>query len=189
MRKKASSMILWLCCGVLLAGCGGNGAKEATEAAVNAAQSAISGVQADAAKYVPDQLSAAQADIQQAQAEVAKGNYEAALNWARSAIDKAKNLSGASAQKRDELLKNWTSISQTLPHSLEAVKWRIEAYSHGAKLPAGLDTATLEAARAQYAALKQGWSDAVVAYQHGDLANASQQASTLRDQLPALMDS
>jgi hypothetical protein len=187
--KTSQNIFKLLCITLLLVGCGSTAQKEATEAAVSAAQSAIAGVQSDAGKFVPDQLNAAQVEIQQAQAALAKNDYGAALDYARSAIDKAKNLSAASNQKRNELLKNWNSVSQTFPKSLEAVKWRIWAFSHGGKLPEGMDSATLEASKAQYATLKDAWGTAVAAYQRGELASASEQALSLRDQLPKLMES
>ena len=188
-RKMSRNIFKILCITLLLVGCGSAAQKEATEAAVTAAQSAIAGIQSDAGRYVPDQLNAAQAEIQQAQAALAKNDYGAAVDYARSAIDKAKSLNAASNQKRDELLKNWTGVSQTFPKSLEAVKWRIWAFSHGGKLPAGMDSSTLEASKAQYAALKDAWAAAVATYQRGELASASEQALSLRDQLRRLMES
>ncbi|MGB8323496.1 MAG: hypothetical protein WCE52_11115 [Candidatus Acidiferrum sp.] len=184
----------WLVCGVLSltvgsGGCGGNAAKEATEAAVNAAQTAITGIQGEAAKYVPDQLRAAQNAIQSANAALAKGDLQTALTDARDAIGKAKVLESASAEKKDELTKDWSHFSQTFPKNLEAVHWRIEAYSHGAKLPAGLDQQILDDAKAQYATLKQGWSDAATTFQQGDLVAACQKAAILNDALPKLMES
>ena len=112
--------MFWLVCGVLsltvaLAGCGGNAAKEATEAAVNAAQTAITGIQGEAAKYVPDQLSAAQNAIQAANTALAKGDLQTALTDAREAIDKAKVLESASAEKKDELTKDWSRFTQSFP--------------------------------------------------------------------------
>ncbi|HEY1484090.1 MAG TPA: hypothetical protein VGF19_15270 [Candidatus Acidoferrum sp.] len=186
--------MFWLVCGVLsitvsLAGCGGNAAKEATEAAVNAAQTAIAGIQGEAAKYVPDQLSAAQNAIQSANAALAKGDLQTALTDAREAIDKAKVLESASAEKKDELTKDWSRFTQTFPKTLEAVHWRIEAYSHGAKLPPGLDQQILDDAKTQYAALKQSWSDASATFQQGDLVAACQKASALKDALPKLIES
>jgi|HubBroStandDraft_2_1064218.scaffolds.fasta_scaffold98520_2 hypothetical protein len=186
--------MFWLVCGVLsltvaLAGCGGNAAKEATEAAVNAAQTAITGIQGEAAKYVPDQLSAAQNAIQAANTALAKGDLQTALTDAREAIDKAKVLESASAEKKDELTKDWSRFTQSFPKTLEAVHWRIEAYSHGAKLPAGLDQQILDDAKTQYASLKQGWSDAAATFQQGDLVAACQKASILKDALPKLMES
>ena len=186
--------MFWLVCGILsitvgLAGCGGNAAKEATEAAVNAAQTAITGIQGEAEKYVPDQLSAAQHAIQSANAALAKGDLQTALTDAREAIDKAKVLESASAEKKDEFTKDWSHFSQTFPKTLEAVHWRIEAYSHGAKLPAGLDQQILDDAKTQYATLKQGWSDAAATFQQGGLVAACQKASVLKDALPKLMES
>ena len=107
----------------------------------------------------------------------------------REAIDKAKVLESASAEKKDELTKDWSRFTQTFPKTLEAVHWRIEAYSHGAKLPAGLDQQILDDAKTQYASLKQGWSDAAATFQQGDLVAACQKASILKDALPKLMES
>ena len=190
MHNMVGRLTLTLVCGVfLLAGCSHNAQKEATEAAVAAARTAIFGLQSDVAKYVPDQLSAAQSEMQQAQAALAKGDYGAALDYARSAIDKAKNLSTASNQKRDELLKNWNSANQIMPKTLDAVKWRLWAFSHGAKFPPGMDGTTLGVAREQYATLKDAWAAAVATYQRGELANASDQATALKEQLPKLLES
>jgi outer membrane murein-binding lipoprotein Lpp len=190
MRDRAAQLIFTLLCTQLvLAGCSHNAQKEATEAAVASAQTAIDGLQSDVAKYVPDQLRAAQTEIQQAQAALAKADYGMALRCARSAIDKAKNLSTASNQKRDELLKNWNSINQVIPKTLDAVKWRLWAFLHGAKFPAGMDGAALETAREQYNNLKDAWAAAVAAYQRGELASASEQATAVREQLPKLLES
>lgn len=189
LHRPVQFLFATLCIALLLAGCSHNAQKEATEAAVNAAQTAISGLQSDVAKYVPDQLSAAQSEIQQAQSALAKNNYDVALAYARSAIDKAKNLSAASNQKRDELLQNWNSVNQIMPKTLDAVKWRLWAFSHGAKFSAGMDSTTLEAAREQYANLKEAWAAAVATYQRGELASASEQATALKEQLPQLLAS
>ncbi|HEX8872843.1 MAG TPA: hypothetical protein VF758_08760, partial [Candidatus Acidoferrum sp.] len=75
MSRKTSGLL----CGVLgmalwIAGCGA-AQKEATEAAINAAQTAVNTAQGEAAKYVPDQLQAAQGAIQSAKDALAKGDY------------------------------------------------------------------------------------------------------------------
>src|SRR5580692_9767510 len=108
--------MFWLVCGIIsltvsVVGCGGNAAREATEAAVNAAQTAITGIQGEAGKYVPDQLSAAQNAIQSANNALAKGDLQTALTDAREAIDKAKVLESASAEKKDELTKDWSRLT------------------------------------------------------------------------------
>jgi len=170
---------------VLLAAC--NGAqKEATEAALDAAQTAITAVQGEAAKYVPDQLKTTQEAMQSARDALAKGDYQGALSGARDAANKAKELAAAAAAKKDELGKNWASFSETFPKSLEEAKRRLDAYSHGARLPAGLEKEMLPDARAQYDQLKQGWNDAVASFQQGNLADATKKATELKEGLAKL---
>jgi hypothetical protein len=172
---------------VLLAAC--NGAqKEATEAALNAAQTAITTVQGEAAKYVPDQLKETQDAMQSAREALAKGDYDGALNGARNASSKAKELAAASAAKKDELSKRWASFRETIPKSLEEAKRRLDAYSHGARLPAGLEKEMLPDARAQYDQLKQGWSDAVASFQQGNLPDAVKKAAELKEGMAKLAE-
>jgi len=170
---------------VMMAACNG-GQKEATEAALDAAQTAISTVQGEAAKYVPDQLKETQDAMQSARDALAKGDYQGALNGAQNAANKARELAAAAAAKKEELSKNWTSFNETLPKSLEEAKRRLDAYSHGAKLPAGLDKEMLPDARAQYDQLKQGWTDAVASFQQGNLADATRKAEELKEGMAKL---
>jgi hypothetical protein len=188
MRTKLN----WMWCGVLgvalvLAAC--NGAqKEATDAAINAAQTAINTAQADAAKYVPDQLAAAQTSLQAARDAAAKGDYQTALTAAQDAANKAKDLAAAAAAKKDQLMQAWSSLSASAPHSLDEVKKKLDAYSHGAKMPAGMDKSKLADAKTQYEQLKQGWADASAAAQQGDLTGAMAKASGWKDALAQLME-
>lgn len=172
---------------VMLAAC--NGAqKEATEAALDAAQTAITSVQGEAAKYVPEQLKATQDAMQSARGALAKGDYQGALNGAKDAANKAKELAAAAAAKKEELGKSWASFSETFPKSLEEAKRRLDAYSHGARLPEGLEKEMLPDAKAQYDQLKQGWNDAVASFQQGNLADAAKRAVELKEGLAKLAE-
>jgi ATP-dependent Clp protease ATP-binding subunit ClpA len=194
-RKEGSIMsrkVNWLGCGVLglavmLTACGG-AQKEATEAAINAAQTAINAASAEAAKYVPDQLKSAQDALQSAKDALAKGDYSAALSAAKDASGKASDLVAAAAAKKEELMKNWTRLSESMPKSMEQVKAKLDAYSHGAKMPAGMDKSSLAAAKDQYAQLKQSWADATAAAQQGNLGAAMQKASSIKDVLAKLVE-
>ena len=122
----------WLRCGVLglavmLTACGG-AQREATEPAINAAQTAINAASAEAAKYVPDQLKSSQDALQSAKDALAKGDYSAAWSAAKDASSKATDLVAAAAAKKEELMKNWTSLSESMHKSLEQVKAKLEAY-------------------------------------------------------------
>jgi hypothetical protein len=182
----------WICCALLglalfVVGCG-NAQKEATEAAINAAQTAITAAQTEAAKYVPDQLQAAQTALQTAKDALAKGDYPAALSAAQDAASKAKDLATAAAAKKAEWAQEWSNVSASMPKSLDEVKAKLNAYSHGAHMPAGMDKAKLEDAKAQYEQAKQTWSDAAAAATQGNLGDAMAKAASVKDVLVKLME-
>jgi hypothetical protein len=177
--------LLWLA--LILAACGG-AQKEATEAALNAAQTALDTAQGDAAKYAPDQLRAAQEAMQSAREALAKGDYDAAIAAARDAASKARDLAAVAAAKKEELTQTWVSLNQSAVKAMGEVKRRLDAYSHGAKLPAGLDKSQLNDAKTQYEQLKQQWSDAAGAAQKGNLPEAIAKASIWNEALAKLMD-
>jgi hypothetical protein len=172
---------------VIIAGCD-NAQKQATEAAINAAQAAINAAQGEAAKYVPDQLQAAQNALQSAKDSVAKGDYQAALNAARDAADKAKDLATTAAAKRDEWTKEWAEMSSSMPKSLDEIKVKLNAYSHGAHMPAGMDKTALADAKEQYEKLKQGWADATSSATQGNMADAIRKATDLKGMLAKLKE-
>jgi hypothetical protein len=188
MVRKSS----WILCALLgialfVAGCG-NAQKEATEAAINAAQTAISAAQGEAAKYVPDQLQAAQTALQTAKDALAKGDYPAALTAAQDAAGKAKDLAAAAAAKKEEWTKGWADLSASMPKSLSAVKAKLDAYSHGAHMPAGMDKTKLADAKTQYDQLKQTWADASAAATQGNLGDAIAKAASAKDVLAKLIE-
>ncbi len=170
---------------VILAGCN-SAQKEATEAALDAAQTAITTVQSEAAKYVPEQLKQTQDAMQSAREALAKGDYQRALNGAQNATNMARELASAAAAKKEELSKTWAGFNETIPKLLEEEKRRLDAYSHGARLPEGLEKEMLPDAKAQYDQLRQGWNDAVASFQQGNLADATKKAAELKDGLAKL---
>jgi len=180
----------WMLCGVLgmaliVGGCG-SAQKEATEAAVNAAQTAINSVQDEAAKYVPDQLAAANSALQSARDALAKGDYTAALAAAKDAASKAKDLAAAAAAKKAEWTQTWASLNESMPKSMDAVKAKLDAYSR--HLPAGMDQEKLATAKTQYQQLKQTWVDATAAATQGNLGDAIKKSSGLKDLLAQLKE-
>ncbi|HTZ33712.1 MAG TPA: hypothetical protein VMH31_14725 [Methylomirabilota bacterium] len=180
----------WVMMGVLGAalwatGCG-NAQKEATEAAINAAQTAINTVQADAVKYVPDQVAAANSALQMAKDALAKGDYTAALAAAKDAASKARELAASAAAKKQEWMQTWTSLNESLPKSMDAVKAKLEAYSR--HLPAGMDKDKLAEAKTQYEQAKQTWGDATAAATQGNLGEAIKKSSVLKELLAQLKE-
>jgi hypothetical protein len=188
MLKRSALFIfalLWLA--LILAACGG-AQKEATEAALNAAQTALDTAQGEATKYAPEELHAAQAAMQNARDALAKGDYDAALDAAKDAASKTRQLAASAAAKKEELAKTWANLSQSARKGLDEVKRRLDAYSHGAKLPLGLDKPQLDDAKVQYEQLKQQWSDAAAAAQKGNLPEAVAKASVCTEALAKLTE-
>jgi ATP-dependent Clp protease ATP-binding subunit ClpA len=186
-RKTGWISVALLGVALIVAGCN-HAQKEATEAAINAAQAAINAAQGEAAKYVPDQLQAAQNALQSAKDSVAKGDYQAALNAAQDAANKAKDLAAAAAAKRDEWTKEWADMSNSMPKSLDEIKAKLNAYSHGAHMPTGMDKTTLADAKEQYEKLKQGWADATSTATQGNMADAIKKATDLKGMLAKLKE-
>jgi len=172
----------------LIVGACGNAQKEATEATIDAAQAAINAAQGEAAKYVPEQLQAAQNALQSAKDSVAKGDHQAALNAAQDAANKAKDLAAAAAAKRDEWTKEWAAMSTSMPKSLDEVKAKLNAYAHGAHMPAGMDKTALADAKKQYEKLKQGWADATASATQGNMADAISKVTDLKAMLAKLKE-
>jgi hypothetical protein len=172
---------------IVLLACGG-AEKEATEAAVNAARTAINSVSSEAAKYVPDELKAAQNALQDARSALAKGDYVTALAAAKDAAGKAGAMAKAAAKKKEELRKGWTGLSESMPRSMGQVKAKLDAYWHGAKLPAGMDRSQLADAKEQYEQLRRDWGEATAAAQQGNLGDALQKASSAKGLLAKLME-
>jgi hypothetical protein len=182
----------WLVCHVLLitlilAACGG-AEKEATEAAINAAQIAIDSVSSVAAEYVPDQLKSAEDALQRARIALAKGDYATAMAAAKDTVGKVSEMAKAAAEKKEALVEGWASLSESMSKSLRQLKAKLDAFSHGAKLPFGMDRWQLADAKEQYQQLIQAWALATAAAQQGNLGDAIQRASGIRDILERLME-
>lgn len=186
MARKTTPM-MWFVLGIaLMTGACGDRQKDATEEAINAAQSAINSVRAEAEKYVPEQLHAAETTLQSARNSLEKGDYGAALAGARDAANKARDIAVAAAGTKEEWKKTWNDLNESMPKSMDQVKNRIDAYSHGARMPEGLDKDVLEEAKKQYAELKQSWENAKAAAQQGNLGDAIQKSTGLRDAVAKL---
>ena len=184
--KTSWTVRIALATALLLVGCN-NAQKEATQAAVSAAQSALDTATSEAEKYAPEQLQAARTALQNAKDALAKGDYQGALKAAQDALSKAKDLSPAVAAKKDELKKSWDSLDELVTKYLDAVKSRLDAYSHGARMPVGMDKTKLAEAKEEYARLKKEWADASAEAARGALEDARIKTSVLKDQLSKLM--
>jgi len=155
--------------------------KAPAAAAITTAQTAIDAVKGEAAKYVPDQVKSVEGALAAAKANFEKKDFKAALTGAQDAAAKAKDLGAAAAAKKAELTKAWEEVSSGVPQLAAAIKSRVDILSQSKKLPAGLDKAKLDGAKADLAALNQSWTEASEAFKSGNVTDAVGKARVAKD--------
>jgi len=72
---------------------------------------------------------------------------------------------------------------------VEEIKAKVEALGKAKKLPAGMDKAKLEGAKAGLGELTQGWADAENAFKGGNLSDALAKGKEVKGKAGALMAS
>lgn len=179
MKSKRVIFVLPAVACLFLVACG-SGNKEAATTAVNAAEESYNAVKSDVAQYVPDQAKGVEDAIKGAKDNLDKGNYDEALNAAKTIPDSVKQLSAAVATKKAELTKTWQDMSGGLPKMLDAVKSRLGILSASKNLPANLDKTKLDGAKADYETAAKMWTDAQGAFSSGNVADAVTKANTVR---------
>ena len=161
--------------------------KAPAAAAISAAQSAIDAVKGEAMKYVPDQVKSAQDAVAAARASFEKNDFKAALAGAQDATAKAKELGAAVAAKKSELTKSWEEMSNGVPKMAEVIKSRVDILSQSKKLPAGVDRAKLDDAKAGLASLNESWAAASNAFKSGDMFDAVSKGKSAKDKAVEIM--
>lgn len=161
--------------------------KAPAAAALTAAQTAIDAVKTDAMKYVPDQVKSVEDALATAKANFEKKDYKAALTGAQDVAAKAKELGAAAATKKAELTKSWEEVSNGVPKMAEAIKSRVDILAQSKKLPAGLDKAKVDDAKAGLESVNQSWTQASDAYKSGDVSGAVVKAKAAKDKAVEIM--
>lgn len=156
-------------------------------------QAATNAAQADAAKWVPDQLKDVQGKLGNLQGSYDKGDYKAVLNDGPAALSAAQQLETEATTKRDQvtqsLTSEWNALMSSVPAESMAIAERVEFLGKpkNRKLASGVDLDAARNAQTQAAAL---WSKAQQAFMSGDLANAvttGQSAKSAMDAVAASM--
>jgi len=188
MRKRSLwAMALVMVCLFFVASCSRD--KEPAEMAIKGAEEALNAAKGEIAKYVPDQLKGLEAAIKGAKEKFEKKEYTEALNATKDLPGKVKEAVAAAAAKKAELTKSWEAVSAELPKMVDEIKAKVEALGKAKKLPAGVDKAKLEGAKAEVGELTQGWADAENAFKGGNLSDALAKANELKGKAGALMAS
>lgn len=183
--KKTIGIVL-LVLALAAAGCGGG--KGAAELAVNAAQTAFDATKDKAMQIAPDQAAAIQTAIDGAKASIEKGDYTAAMEAAKAIPDQVKTLADGLAAKQQELQASWEGMKD-MPAAVEGFQTKVDQLAKMKKLPAGMDAAKLDAAKATLADVTTKWGEAQAAMTAGNWAEAVAKGGEVKTALTEGMNS
>jgi hypothetical protein len=155
--------------------------KGPAEEAIKQATAAVEQVRAEAARFVPDQLSALQSSLKAAQDSFAKQDYKGALAAASGLAAKAQEVAKAAADKKAELTKAWDDMSAGIPSMMGAIKSRLDILAQSKKLPAGLDKDKLAGLTASFDEAAKQFEEAKAAATAGDLSKAVGEGNAIKD--------
>ncbi|MCE5262205.1 MAG: hypothetical protein LLG97_01585 [Deltaproteobacteria bacterium] len=162
--------------------------KEPATAAIKAAEDALAASRAEAVKFVPDQVKSVEDAIKAAKASFEKGNFDEALNTAKTIPDKVKEINAAVAARKENLAKNWADISGGIPGMLEAIRSRLDTLKAGRSLPRTLDKSKLESAEKHYEIAVTVWDVAKSFFSEGKLADAIAMAESAKEDAVKAME-
>jgi hypothetical protein len=181
MQQKSARWLLTLLMAVtLVTGCGDKN-KVPADAAIKAAEIAVSQAKEQAAKLVPDQVKGLEDALAAAKDKFGKGDFAGALADASALPEKAKSVLAAAQAKKDELTKDWTSMSEGLPKTLEAIKSRVDILSQSKKLPANVSADKLEAAKTALTSATAEWTKAQDNFKSGAMGDAVAAVKTVKE--------
>lgn len=148
--------------------------------AIAAADSALQAVSADAQAYVPDQYKALSDELAAARSDVEAKNYADASTKAAEVTTKVAEIPAAVEAAKQQLTASWQSMQDSLPAMVQAIQAKVDELSKMRRLPAGVDKAQLDAAKASLSEMSGSWTQAMDAYKAGKLAEAVNLATGLK---------
>lgn len=165
-----------------------SGDKSAADLAIKTAEQAVNATKAEAVKIVPDEIKSLEDTLAVAKEKFVKGEYKEALEEATALTGKAKDVSAAAKVKKEELTKKWTELSEGLPKMVEDIQVKVDSLSKVKKLPSSITKEGLEEAKAGLASLRDEWGKVQQIFTSGNLVEAVNAATSLKDKAVKIME-
>jgi hypothetical protein len=178
---------------VMVAGCANQ--MEPAKKAIADIEAAVTAAGPDAAQYIPDQLQAVTGQIADLKAKFDQKDYKGVIAAAPALLAQAQGLAGAATTAKqaaqaaalEALNGEWTQLAADVPTQFAAVMSRANILSRSKKLPAGVDAATLDAAKTGLGEAKTLWDQAAAAQAGGNVEQAVMAGRQVKEKLDAAM--
>jgi len=178
---------------LLIAGCANQ--MEPAKKAIGDIEAAVQAAGPDAAQYIPDQLQAVNSQVSDLKMKFDQKDYKGVIAAAPALLAQAQGLAAAAASAKEQALAaakealngEWTTLAANVPAQLAAVTSRVGILSKSKKLPAGLDKAAFDGAKAATDEATTLWQQATSAQAAGNLEQAVASAKQVKEKLDATM--
>jgi len=147
--------------------------KAPAQATIKAGEEALNVVRAEAAKYVPDQLTAVEKVLADAKAALEKGDYKTAIQLAKDLPQKANDLRTAIEARKAELPGVWAEMAKAVPKLVADTKAAVAKAK-------GLDKAAKDEAGSKVKEMENTWKKAEGEFKNGNLVEAVSSAEEVK---------
>lgn len=158
------------------------------EQAVNAANEALAQVRPEIEKYAPDELKALTRSVATVKAEIDRGSYKAALASARALRERIEAGAATARKNKDDLAASFGQLRTAVPARMGALENRLTKLAAASTLPADLDQATVEAARANLESVTRNWTEAQSKFDEGNLTAAVAQGNGVKTRVEEMAE-
>ena len=169
-----------------LSACGGQ--KEPAQKAVADAEAAISALRSDAAKLVPDDLSALDESLAGFKADLDRQDYKAVIAASPVLMARIGALQETISTRKAEqvahsaqLTDSWNALSTEVPEMIDRVNARVESLVRTKKFPSGMNTSSFETTRAAATDMTQTWQKALGAFANDNMEEAVGSAQAAKE--------
>jgi len=183
---KRTTWIAAMAVFVLAAACA-NQKAPATKAVADA-EAALAAFRDDAARLLPDDLSAVDSTLASLKDSLAKSDYKAVMAAAPDLSNRIAALRDATAAKKAEweaanaaAREQWNTYAADLPKMLEAIQSRVDILGKARQLPRNVSREAFDNAKAGLDWMKTSWAEATDAFNAGNAVDAAAKAQAVKD--------
>lgn len=161
--------------------------KAPAELAAKSLNDAVAAAKPEVEKFAVEQWAPINDGVASVQKKLTDGDYAGVLADVPALTTRLSAATQTAAAKKAELTKSWAD-SATMPAMVGQVTAKLTELSAMRRLPAGIDKAKLDDAKASLGAVNKLWADASAASQSGDLAGAVAKANEVKPMVTSLMN-